>query len=71
MLYNLGDMFLVDEVLCVVVYINNNKAWVAPKDEDIMRGLLPGLVFNVLDQRGRDKKGRKALPVVNKESQAV
>ncbi len=74
MLYSLYDKFLVNGILCQVRYINHGKAWVAPIDD--LEGtegktLYSFVTFEVLDEKGRDRAGNKALVVTNTESGAV
>lgn len=73
MKYQIGDKFVVDYIECEVIFTNCGKAWVAPL-EDIRiyeDHYLKNVSFEVLDEKGRDSKGRKALVLHNKDCQAV
>lgn len=76
MLYSLYDKFIVDGILCQVRYINHGKAWVSPVDDadaDAGEGKThyTFITMAVLDEKGRDRNGRKALVVTNIQSGAV
>ncbi len=74
MLYSIHDKFIVDGVLCEVLYINNNMAWVFPLDDGFNeknQRVLQKVSFNVLDDKGYDKAGKKAIVVNNMQSGAV
>jgi hypothetical protein len=75
MKYSLGDKFVIRGVLCQVGYTNVGKAWLFPIDDIESTG---GQVtahsfvsFEVLDEKGRDRQGNKALVVNNVECGAV
>lgn len=69
MLYHLYDKFLVDGVLTEVLYINAGKAWVAPVEGESVG--LKGICIDVLDEKGRNKRGHRAISVVSENSMAV
>lgn len=75
MIYNIGDKFLVKNVLCEVRFVNQNKAWVAPVENDV--DYLTGrfyqtcTTFDVLDEKGCDTSGNRAQAVHNKDCAAV
>lgn len=75
MLYNVGDKFVVRNVLCEVRFVNNDKAWVFPVDDEINYSAgqfyLSCMAFDVLDGKGKNKAGEKAKPVINKDCGAV
>lgn len=75
MMYQIGDKFIVQDVLCEVRYINCGKAWVVSLEDVESR---PGemrhlsfIAFAVLDEIGYDKSGNKAVVVNNIQSGAV
>ncbi len=71
MLYQINDKFLVDNILCEVRHINNGSAWVSPIEdlEDYLH--YSSLAFEVLDEKGFDRKGNKAIVINNMQSGAV
>lgn len=69
MIYQIGDKFLVNGMLTEVIYTNAGKAWVGPVEDEGPE--YKGVAISVLDEEGRDKQGKRALPVVNENSMAV
>lgn len=68
MLYQLGDIFVLNNLEVKVSFINSQgEAYVAPVDDEDTQSHtrhLRGLVVGILDRHGRDKKtGTKALSV--------
>lgn len=74
MLYSMFDKFIVRGILCQVKYVNAGKAWVVPTENVDLgdgRTLYDFVVFDVLNEKGLDSQGNKALVVNNSESGAV
>ena len=73
MKYTLGDKFIVKNIECEVKYINNGKAWVFPLEDLDFNGkrYLACACFEVLDEKGIDSTGNKALVLHNKECKSV
>ncbi len=72
--YAIGDKFRVNDIDCEVRYINHGKAWVFPVKETHGangRVYLTCTAYDILDDRGRDTQGIKALSLNNKKSVAV
>lgn len=71
MIYSIDDKFIVQDVVCTVVHVNLGKAWVAPIESDKEAGLYAGVAFEILNEKGLDSSGEKAVIVNNIESMAV
>lgn len=75
MIYNLGDKFILASIECKVGFINAaGKAYLLPEsDGDTYNNQFTyvGCVFAIIDQKGKDFLGNKAIPVTNKECGAV
>ena len=71
MKYYVGDKFLLDGVECKVAFVNSyGQAYLAPENDGDFYGsykTLKGLVFAVVDPKGKDKFGNK-LVTVNKSN---
>jgi len=74
MIFRLFDKFLVKGILCEVRLINQGKAFVAPLEDtpaDNGRSHLACCIFEILDEKGRDRTGVKAKVVSNVACGAV
>lgn len=69
MIYSIGDKFMLTGILCEVRHINRGKAWVALVEDSELG--LKNVCFEVLNEKGKDRQGNKAYPVVNQECAAV
>jgi hypothetical protein len=75
MMYHLGNRFVLANIECVVAFIDSRGyAHVSPvEDGDEYHGdkLYKGLVFAVLDRKGKDLHGEKAIALPSLECGAV
>lgn len=75
MRYAIGDRFVLDGVECEVGFINGKGyAYVLPLHDGDFYGsykTLKGLVFAILDQKGKDKFGHKALSMIKQDCGAI
>lgn len=74
MSYHLNDKFILNGVECYVALINGKRdAYLVPEADEENNGnkLYAGCVFAVINDKGLDKDGNKAISVANVECGAV
>ena len=69
MLYNLGDKFYYKGMECVVRYINNSNAWLAPIEDTVEWSSF--ITIGMIDKKGIDADGNKATAIARKDCLAV
>lgn len=69
MKYHIGDKFLYKGIECVVRYINNGNAWLAPIDHSDEHHVC--LTLGYINEKGVDKDGNKAMTLSNRDCLAV
>ena len=62
MKYAIGDRFILNEIEGFVAFIDrNNHAYLTPEEDIPDQGVYKGLVFAVIDNKGKDCNGNKAV----------
>lgn len=74
MKHHIGDRFTIDGVECEIGYINANQAWLFSIEDKEYSGdirELKGMAVAIINEKGRTKMGKRALPVYPDVSGAV
>lgn len=62
MKYRIGDRFVLNEIEGIVAFVDSRGyAYLTPEEDSPGERIFKGLVFAILDKKGRDANGTRAV----------